>query len=71
MPVLLAVSILLGLGGLVFLSNATTGVGLIALACLVAIIARIVQAGQQHAAILKTIETQRTPVVTAPLPVIQ
>lgn len=45
--VLLILSVLAGIGGLLSLSNATTGVGLIGFACLLAIWARIAQAGNQ------------------------
>lgn len=49
MTILLVVgAVLLGLAGLLELSQATLGVGLIALACLLAILARIEQATRQH-----------------------
>ena len=40
---LVLVSLVIGAAGLLFLSNATVGVGLIAFACLLAIYARIAQ----------------------------
>lgn len=45
---LVVVAVLFGLGGLLFLSEATSGVGLIAFGCLLAILGRIHQAGQHH-----------------------
>lgn len=45
--VLLIAAILFGVSGLLFLSKATSGVGLIAFACLLAIFARIVQASSE------------------------
>lgn len=52
MIVILLVLLALGAGclGLLFLSQATAGVGLIAFACLAAICARIAQASEQHSA---------------------
>ena len=46
--VLIVVSILAGLVGLLALSNATMGVGIMAGACLLAILARIAQAHEHH-----------------------
>jgi len=51
--------VLAGLGAL-FLSNATSGVGLISLACLCAILARISQA-DEHQRELKALLKQRDP----------
>ena len=48
MAFLIALAVLVGLAGLLFLSNATTGVGVICFACLFAIFARIAQAEEQH-----------------------
>jgi amino acid transporter len=48
MIALVLISILLSLAGVVMLSNATAGVGIIALAILVAIYARIAQAADHH-----------------------
>jgi hypothetical protein len=41
---LVILAVLVGCGGLLFLSNATAGVGIIAFGCLLAILARIAQA---------------------------
>jgi hypothetical protein len=49
--ILVAVSLLIGVVGLLFMSQATTGVGLIAFACLVGITARIAQAARAPAAV--------------------
>lgn len=46
--VLLMFSVLVALGGFASLSEATTGVGLICLACLLGIYARIFQADNLH-----------------------
>lgn len=48
MGVLIAGSLILAGLGLLFTSNATIGVGLIALACFSAILARIAQAAYHH-----------------------
>ena len=48
MSALIVVALLVGLIGFGFLSNATSGVGIIAWACLFAILARIAQAAEQH-----------------------
>jgi hypothetical protein len=48
MAALLVLAVLGGIVGFMFLSQATTGVGIIALACLIAIVARIAQAAEQH-----------------------
>lgn len=54
MPVLLVlVAVLAGLAGLVTLSQATMGVGMMAAACLCAILARMAQAHAQHAALMR------------------
>jgi len=45
---LVLLALLIGPAGFMLLSNATTGVGVIALACLFAILARIAQAAEQH-----------------------
>lgn len=42
--------------GLLFLSEATTGVGLIAAGCFLAIIARIAQASSHHRAVMRARE---------------
>lgn len=47
---LVIAAILLGCVGALFLSQATTGVGIIAFACLLAILARITQASDHHQA---------------------
>ncbi len=44
---LIVVAIILGIAGALFLSNATLGVGLIALGCLAGIVSRIIQASEQ------------------------
>ncbi len=56
MLILFIISIVLGLAGLLFLSEATTGVGLIGLACLFGIFARITQAASNNNKIIKLIE---------------
>jgi hypothetical protein len=45
---LVVLALLFGLGGLVFASEATAGVAAIAFGCLLAILARIEQAGRHH-----------------------
>ena len=57
MTVLLVIVALLVAGiGLFMLTQATVGVGLIAGACLLAILARIAQASSQHAGLRKLLE---------------
>jgi hypothetical protein len=51
---LVVFAVLFGLGGLVFASQATAGVAAIAVGCLLAILARIVQAGRQHEEVMET-----------------
>lgn len=46
--VLVVVALLAGVIGLLFMSQATTGVGLICFACLLAILARMAQAHEHH-----------------------
>jgi hypothetical protein len=60
MAILLVFALLGGIVGFMFLSNATTGVGIIAFSCLIAILARVAQAAEQHREI-KAILEQRTP----------
>ena len=45
---LIIVAVILGIAGLLFLSEATTGVGLIGLACLAGILARLIQAAEHQ-----------------------
>ena len=45
---LIALAVLAGAAGLLFLSQATTGVGLIAFGCLLGILGRIAQADGHH-----------------------
>jgi hypothetical protein len=45
---LITLAVLFALGGLLELTGATAGVGILALACLLAIFARIAQASGQH-----------------------
>lgn len=45
--------------GLISLSQATSGVGGIAIGCLLAIVARIAQAGHHHKKLLEQLEPQR------------
>ena len=56
MLILFIISIVLSLAGLLFLSEATTGIGLIELACLFGIFARITQAASNNNKIIKLIE---------------
>jgi len=58
--VLIVFAVLFGLGGLVFASEATSGVAVIAFGCLLAIFARIAQAGRHHDETMKARE-QRAP----------
>jgi hypothetical protein len=53
MNVLIVFAVLAGVAGLLFMSQATTGVGLIAFGCLLAILGRIAQAADH--------QKQRTP----------
>lgn len=53
MPLFVTLSVLAGFGGLLFLSNATAGVGLIAFALLMAVFARLLQADKHHRALLQ------------------
>lgn len=52
---LVIISILLGIGGTLSLSNATAGMGIISLGILFAIFARIVQAAGHHSAMRQAI----------------
>jgi hypothetical protein len=61
--VLLAILIALGAG--FNLTQATLGVGLMALACLVAILARLAQAAAQHAELKRLIDQKGTGVPVA------
>jgi len=56
MAFLIVLALLAGFGGLMFLSNATTGVGVICFACLFAILARIAQAAEQHKELKSVLE---------------
>lgn len=56
MVVLLILALLFVFGGALSLSNATAGVGVVAMGCFLAICARIAQAGTQHAALLRAVE---------------
>ena len=59
MTVLLVVVSLLGAFlGLVFLSQVTSGVGLICGACLLAILARVNQAADHHAQLMKALQDE-------------
>ena len=44
-----------GFVGFIFLSEATTGVGIIGIACLCGILARIVQASNNHKEVIETL----------------
>lgn len=48
-----------GLVGFLSLSDATTGVGIVCLSCLAAILARIVQAADQHKELTALLQRQR------------
>jgi hypothetical protein len=50
-------SILVGLGGILFLSEATMGVGILAFAALLGIWSRIIQAAGNHRALLNEIKS--------------
>ena len=56
---LVCLSVVAMLGGLVSLSNATTGVGAICVACLFGIFARIAQAGAQHKQVVALLDEAR------------
>ncbi len=56
---LILVAILTAVGGLLFLSQATTGVGIIGIACLLAIFARLAQASDQHKKAMQTLEEMK------------
>ena len=56
MVVLLVVlACIVAVAGFLSLSEATSGVGILATACLLAILARIAQASSQHAALMRAI----------------
>jgi hypothetical protein len=57
---LVVLSLLLAVLGLVLMSQATAGVGIIAFGCLVAILARIAQAGRHHNE-LKELRREQSP----------
>lgn len=59
--ILVVVAVLFGIAGLFFLSEATTGVGLLAFGCLLAIMARIAQAGAQHQEATAAVESSSEP----------
>lgn len=52
---LVALAAALGVVGVTMLSEATLGVGVVALGCLCGILARIAQAAQQHKALMETL----------------
>ena len=54
--VLFAISLIVGIVGLLFVSEVTMGVAIIAWACLIAIWARLAQAESQHEALLKRMD---------------
>jgi len=58
MIILFIISIVIGIAGLIFLSEATTGVGLIGLACLFGIFARIAQAASNNNKIIKLLKNR-------------
>lgn len=58
--ILIILSIIVAVGGALSLSNATMGVGIIGLACMLACFARIAQASSQHAE-LKQLLADKTP----------
>ena len=69
MIIFVILAVLAVVGGALSLSNATAGVGIIAIGCFLAICARIAQAGQQHAALLAAVRTVTAePHPTAPGP---
>ena len=51
-PLLVTLGVLVGFGGVLFLSNATSGVGAIGLGCLLCICARLAQSAEQHKAVM-------------------
>lgn len=57
--ILTLLAILTGFVGLFFLTEATTGVGIIGLACLFGILARLSQAGKQHKELKGMLEKQK------------
>jgi hypothetical protein len=66
--VLVVVSVIAALIGVVSLSNATMGVGFVAGACLLAILARIAQAGEHHRELLsRTASQPEVPAPAAPI----
>lgn len=60
MVLMVILSALAAIVGAASLSNATAGVGGLAFACLLAIFARIAQAGTQHAALMKSVAALRS-----------
>lgn len=73
LPLLLIVSILFLAGGMVSLSDATLGVGSVAVGCAFGILARIVQAGRHHEATIRALQiihgNQATAAAAVGLPV--
>lgn len=61
---LVGLSLLLWFFGFAMLTQATQGVGAVAMACLIAILARVAQAGEQHRAVMKALAARDVP--TAP-----
>lgn len=59
MAALVVLALLGGIMGFMFLSQATTGVGIIAFACLIAILARVAQAAEQHKELLAKLDPPR------------
>jgi len=55
-PVLIILALLVGAAGVLSLTKATLGVGLLALACLLAIFARIAQASAHHDKLVQALE---------------
>lgn len=66
--VLALLAFLAGLVGFVLLTDATTGVGIIALGCLTGILARIIQAKQQQDAALQFMQKELEYLVDERLP---
>jgi hypothetical protein len=58
MAALLVLALLGGIAGFMFLSEATTGVGIIAFACLIGILARVAQAAEQHKELLAKLDNR-------------
>ena len=56
MKVLVFLACIIAIGGFFFLSEATVGVGIMAAACLFAILARIAQAAEYHAELMEYYE---------------